>query len=134
MIGERGRDDIARQAGPRDGDEAAGARTPEELETLFEDALLMRDGATLAALFEDGAVFVADGGPPIRGGGAIVRRALALWGDDRPYVADPRRVVQARDLALIVAERAISVVHRGRAGTWRYVIATVSAEDTAHGR
>jgi len=114
MIGERG------------GDAAAGARTPEELDTLFEDTLLVRDGATLAALFADGATFVADGEPPLRGGEAIRDLALALWDGDRTYVADARRVVQAGDLALIIAERAISVVRRGHDGTWRYVIAVVS--------
>ena len=105
---------------------AAGARTPEELDTLFEDALLVRDGATLAALFTDDAAFVAGDGPPARGGEAITGLALALWGGGPSYVADPRRVVAARDFALIVAERAISVVRRGCDGTWRYVIAVVS--------
>ncbi len=33
-----------------------GAGTPEELETLFEDALVMRDVQALAELFEEGAV------------------------------------------------------------------------------
>jgi hypothetical protein len=31
----------------------AGGQTPEELETLLEDALLMHDAAALAQLFED---------------------------------------------------------------------------------
>ena len=78
----------------------AGARTPEELETLFEDALLVRDRQALAALFEAGAVLVAGDGPPARGGAAIARLALAMWAGDGAYVADPRRVVQARDIAL----------------------------------
>jgi hypothetical protein len=43
-----------------------------------------------------------------------------VWAGDRRYVAAPR------DLALIVAERALSVVRRGDDGTWRYVIAVVS--------
>ena len=108
----------------------AEARTPEELETLLEDALLVRDGALLAALFEAGAALVADNGAPIRGGGAIAGLALALWEGERTYVADPHRVVQASDLALIVAERSISVVRRDREGDWRYVIAAVSLGDT----
>ena len=36
-----------------------GARTPEELETLFEDAFVIRDRTALAGLFEDGAVLSA---------------------------------------------------------------------------
>ena len=126
MIGKRDEADNARRPGPHAGSAVAGARTPEELETLLEDALLLRDGATLAALFEGGAVLVADGGSPIRGGEAIANLALALWAGDRSYVAEPQRVVQARDLALIVAERAVSVVRRERDGTWRYIIAAVS--------
>lgn len=101
---------------------ATGARTPEELETLLEDALLVRDEAMLAALFAEGAVLVTDGGSPIRGGEAIARLALGLWSGDRAYVADPQRVMQARDLALIVAKRTISVARRGRDGPWRYMI------------
>jgi hypothetical protein len=111
-----------------------GARSPEELELLFEDALLLRDGALLAALFAEGAVLAADGGPPGRGGAAITELALALWPGDPPYVADPRRIVQARDLALIVAEQAISVARRGCDGSWRYVIAIVSPGDAAQRR
>lgn len=105
---------------------ADGARTPEELETLFEDALLVRDRAALSALFEDGAVFVAGDVPPIRGGEAITRWALALWDGERAYVADPQRVLQARDLALVVAERGITVMRRGSDDAWRYAIALLT--------
>jgi hypothetical protein len=41
----------------------AGGQTPEELETLLEGALLMRDAAALAPLFEDASVLVAGHGP-----------------------------------------------------------------------
>ena len=102
---------------------AAGARTPEELDALFEDALLVRDGAALATLFDDGAVFAAGDESSIRGGEAIARRTLALWGGERTYVADPQRVLQARDLALVVAARSFAVMRRGSDDTWRYAIA-----------
>src|SRR5687768_12128964 len=36
-----------------------GAQTPEELETLFEDAFVVRDATALAQLFEEGAVLGA---------------------------------------------------------------------------
>jgi hypothetical protein len=42
----------------------AGAWTPEELETLLEDAFVLRDHQALAQLFEPGAVLVAGGGLP----------------------------------------------------------------------
>ena len=104
----------------------AEARTPEDLETLFEDAFVIRERAVLAGLFEEGAVLVADDGRVARGSGAIARLAQAMWERDRTYIADPRQVVQARDIALVVAERAINVMRRGSDGAWRYVIALQS--------
>jgi hypothetical protein len=41
-----------------------GGQTPKELETLLEDALLMRDAAALAPLFEDASVLVVGHRPP----------------------------------------------------------------------
>ena len=82
-----------------------GARTPEELETLFEDAFVVRDRAAIAALFEDGAVLVTGAtAGAARGGEAIARAATALWRADLTYLADPQRVLQARDTALVVAQ------------------------------
>jgi ketosteroid isomerase-like protein len=107
----------------------SGARTPEELETLFEDAFVTRDREVLAQLFEDGAVLVADDGPQARGGEEIARFATAMWERDRTYVADPRRVLQARDTALVVAEQSINVVRRGSNGRWRYAISLLSLRD-----
>lgn len=129
MIEKRGETGKGCWLGPQGGEALAGARTPEELDMLFEDAILLRDSAMLAALFEGEAVLIADGDPPCRGGAAIARLALTLWEGDRTYVAAPPSVVQTRDLALIVAERAISVVRRGRDGTWRYIIAAVSVDN-----
>jgi hypothetical protein len=108
---------------------STGGRTPEELETLFEDALLIRDPRVLAGLFEAGAVLVVGDERPAHGGEEIARLALATWEGDRTYVADPRRVMQARDIALIVAEQGINVVRRGDDGAWRYVIVRLSVED-----
>lgn len=125
-------DDRARRhpAGCADDTTAGGARTPEELATLFEDALLVRDEAAVAALFAAGAVFVAGDEPTICGGAAIARRALARWDGERTYVADPQRVLQARDLALVVTERSVAVMRRGGDDAWRYAIAVVSLDDT----
>lgn len=107
-----------------------GARTPEELETLFEDAFVIQDREALAQLFEAGAVLVAaDGQREARGGEEIARCARAMWDGDRTYVADPHRILQVRDTALVVAEQSINVVRRGRDGTWRYAIALLSFHD-----
>ena len=108
----------------------AGARTPEELETLFEDAFVLRDRGALVELFDDGAVLVADAGrPEARGADQIAGSAGALWRADRNYVAEAQRVVQARDTALVVGRRAVNVVRRGNDGMWRYAISLLSLED-----
>ena len=130
MTGTTGDSAGARRLGPLDGGMGGGARTPEELETLLEDALVVGDRAALAALFEAGAVLVAGDRPLARGGEAIARVATALWTGERTYVADPRRVVQARDLALVVAEQAMHVVRRQGDGTWQYAISLLSLDDT----
>ena len=98
---------------------------------LFEDAFVMRDREALAQLFEDGAVLVAGDGPrEARGAEQIARFATAMWERDRTYLADPRRIVQARGTALVVAERGINVLLRGRGGAWRYAISLLSLDDT----
>ena len=101
-----------------------GARTPEELETLLEDAFVLRDQRALGQLFQPGAVLVAGGGlAEARGHQQIVRVAAQLWDRDRGYLADPRRILQVRDTALVLAGRATNVVRRGDDGSWRYAIA-----------
>lgn len=107
----------------------AGASTPEELEMLLEDALVLHDGEALATLFEESAVLVADKEQTAHGGEAIARLVLATGAGGRAYVADPRRVLQARDLALIVAAGGINVARRDRGGAWRYGIVLLAADD-----
>lgn len=113
---------------------SAGARTPEELETLFEDAFVTRDAGALAAMFCDGAVLAlraeAETGTA-RGHAEIGRLAVELMAADRTYVAAPLRVVQARDVALVLADRAINVVRRESDGAWVYAIALLSLDSTA---
>jgi hypothetical protein len=106
--------------------DSSGARTPEELETLLEDYLVIGDGDALAALFEESAVLIAGNTRPARGGEGIARFALARWDG---YVADPQCIAQTRDLALIVAPRAINVARRGRDGGWRYAIVLQTVAD-----
>lgn len=100
-----------------------GARTPEQLETLFEDAFVIRDRGALVQLFEEKAVLVAGDGPVhARGAEEIARYATALWDRDVIYLADPWRVLQAGSTALVVGERGINVARRGGDGVWRYAI------------
>jgi Domain of unknown function (DUF4440) len=108
-----------------------GARTPEEPETLLEDAFVIRDREALAELFEDGAVLVrGHGGPEARGGDEIARWAREMWAHDHTYVADPHRVLQARDTGLVLTRHGINVVRRGTDGAWRYAIALMSRDDS----
>ena len=107
------------------------ARTPEELETLLEDAFVIRDGEALIELFEDGAVLVGDDVPEARGQEEIWRFASTLWDRDHTYVADPQRILQARNTALVVADGGINVARRGSDGGWRYAIALLSLDHLA---
>ena len=108
-----------------------GACTPEELESLLEDAFVTRDPAALPAMFEEGAVLIA--GPDrheARGREQIRRLATTLWEGHRTYVAELRRVVQARDTALVLGTGGISVVRRADGGDWRYAIAVLADDHT----
>ena len=104
-----------------------GARTPEELDALFEDAFVLRDPGALGSLFEPRALLVAGGVTgEMRGSEEIAQSASALWSRDLSYVADPRRVVQAHDIALVLATQGTSVVRRSADGAWRYVISLLA--------
>lgn len=104
-----------------------GATTPEELETLFEDALLVRDREAVSGLFAESAVLDPGGDlPTARGPREIAALASALW--ERTFVARPRRVLQARDTALLLGERAVGVARRCPDGAWRYSIALLALD------
>src|SRR6185295_7009917 len=103
-----------------------GARTPEELDTLFEDAFVTRDGTALTGLFADGAVLVAEGAAEARGLEAIASVARSMWERDQTYLAGARRVLQARDTALLVADGTLNVARRGQDGSWRFAISLLA--------
>jgi hypothetical protein len=105
-----------------------GARTPEDLETLLEDAFVLRSGEAITELFEDGAVLVADGTREAHGQEEIVRLARQMWQRNRSYFAEPRRIVQAGNTALIMTQQGANVVRRGTDGAWRYAIALLSQD------
>jgi len=106
-----------------------GARTPEELEELFEDAFVTRDAEALCGMFAEGAVLgIGEGPDAARGTEEIGRLVTALWTGDWTYAAHPRRVVQARETALVLADGAINVVRRGSDGAWRYAIALLTLD------
>ena len=106
-----------------------GARTPEELEALLEDAFVLRDRGAVAPLFEAWALLVGGVTGEARGSEEIALLASGLWARDLTYVADPRRVVQAHDLALVLSTDGTSVVRRGEDGAWRYAISLLSIDE-----
>lgn len=102
---------------------SAGARTPEELETLLEDAFMLRDSDALAQLFHpDAMLAIGDGLPESRGRDQITRTLRSLWAHDHTYLADPRLIIQNGDTALVLSGHAINVLARTDGQTWRYLI------------
>lgn len=106
----------------------AGARTPEELDTLLEDAFVMHDRTALAELFRKRAVLSGGTIAPACGRLEIVRAAEAIWAREQLYLAAPLRVLQTRDTALIAGPSATSVARRSSDGAWRYAIALLHAQ------
>lgn len=108
-----------------------GARTPEDLETLLEDTLVLENREALAQLFEAGALMaVEDGHRDVRGADEIAQFASGIWTQDHTYLADPRRVMQTRDLALVITSGGVNVARRGSDGSWRYVFLLVETVET----
>ena len=108
------------------------ARTPEELDILLEDASVLRDRSSCGALFTAGAVLQQGGAPPAHGREAIAGAFAELWAADRTYVSAPRRVLQARDTALVVCDAAIHVARREPDRTWRVAISLLQPEPSIH--
>jgi hypothetical protein len=101
-----------------------GARSPDELEILLEDAFLLRDEDATARLFDTGAVLATGDHPTVAHGTCeIVRRANELWTRQHLYLAKPSRILQAGGTGLVVSTRAINVARRSAEGDWRYTIA-----------
>jgi hypothetical protein len=107
----------------------AYARTPEELEGLLEDAFVLRDRSAVLPLFEAKAVLATPGKTSeARGAVEIARSAASLWERRFTYLADPVRVVQVRDLALVLGAQGVNVVRRDREGGWRYAISVLETD------
>ena len=105
-----------------------GARTPEELDALLEDAFVVRDHRALAALFESEALLVHGAAREARGAREIASWATETWSSGLTYVGTPPRVLQAGDTALVLTPQGIGVARRRDDRAWRYAIALLSTE------
>ncbi len=91
---------------------------------------MLHDAAAVEALFDVGAVLIAQDGSREAHGRMDIARAVAdIWAGERTYLADARQVVQARDTALVVGDGAIHVVRRGGDRSWRYAISLLTEPD-----
>jgi hypothetical protein len=52
-----------------------------------------------------------------------------MWGTAHPYLADPRQVVVAHDLGLVIGECGANVMRRGRSGVWRFAIVAATSSE-----
>ena len=109
------------------------ARTPEELDTLFSEAMGRGDVDAILALYEPNAVFPGMQGD-IRNGLDEIRLEIEPIAATKPVLqTEPRKVLVAGDIAVIynswrmsapsqAAAVAVEVARRQQDGTWRFVI------------
>jgi hypothetical protein len=94
------------------------ASSPEELETLLEDAVLLGDQRAVLSLFGAGAVLIT--GPRVTGPDKALAEFATLG-----YVAATRTITERRDLAVMVGDHAVNVSCRASDGVWRLAVAIV---------
>jgi uncharacterized protein (TIGR02246 family) len=86
------------------------ARTPEEVDRLFTEALNAGNVDALIALYEPQAALTPPGGKPPLIGHAAIREFLAGFAGARPRMTlTPRLLSQSGDLALISAQWHVSM-------------------------
>lgn len=92
------------------------AVSPEELEVLLEDALLLHDDEAVSALFEDRGVLVT--GPGCTTGRAEAAKVLS----ERDFFASTCSVTLLHDIAVVVGDNTVNVSCRGPDRKWRLVV------------
>ena len=110
----------------------AGGWTPEELETLMEDACVLGDGKALSHLFEARGVLVL--GPDRREAHGRIEIAesmeLLAGTTGSGYIALPRLVYQNNDIALLLGEGVINVARRSPDRSWLFAISLMTPQLT----
>jgi ketosteroid isomerase-like protein len=107
-----------------------GARSPEELELLLEDAFVIGDAAAVADLFDHDAVLVSGStAGPARGRAEIASLATTMRQHGFTYLTEPRRVVQTADMTLLLAAGTVNVMRRDPRLGWLYAISLLGVRD-----
>lgn len=102
------------------------AASPEELETLLEDALLLYDAEAVRALFERGRVRVAGSGGVLEGRGASDLLS------EQGFLASGRPALLSSDVAVGVGS-AVAISRRGLDHRWRLLVVVVTGVSPAAG-
>ncbi len=109
------------------------ARNPEDLGTLFQEAMRAGDLDAVMALYEPGAAFPDQSGE-VRSGLDAIGQELAPFAAMKPDMTiEALKVIQAGDIALThsswrmtkpepMSGRAIEIARRQQDGTWLYII------------
>ena len=99
------------------------AQSPEELEILLEDALVLQDDAAVAALFEEGGVLVDRSGR-VRG-----RNQIAKLLAQQHYLAAPCScsVTAVSNVAIVVGPQTVNLSCRDPGGGWRLIATILTA-------
>jgi uncharacterized protein (TIGR02246 family) len=115
------------------------AKSPEEVDTLFEQGMNAGDAKAVAALYEQDAVLVAQPGMVVKGRAAILQALEAIVAGGTSFKLNVIRTLTAGDTAVVynewtgttrspagdsteLAGKAIEIVRRQPDGTWLFAI------------
>jgi uncharacterized protein (TIGR02246 family) len=115
------------------------ARSPEEIDRLFEREVNAANLEAVVALYEPTATFTVEPGKVVTGTAAI-REAIAGFLDLKPTIAlSPRVLANAGDIAMVsskwtlkgsapdgsdveLAGESVEIIRRQADGTWKFII------------